>query len=271
MSDKVLLQRDGAVAIMTINRPESLNSMDSETLTLLSDHARHVADDPAVRALIITGAGRAFSAGGDVKQMASGNSASTRPSTGDGDGDAARVQGLRAQEEISRLLYEMPKPTIAAINGHAVGAGLSIALAADIRLASEHAKIGTAFARVGFSGDFGGTWLLQRLVGIARAKEMYFFAEIVDANRALELGIVNRVLPADALMDEALALARRLASGPTLAYGRMKDNFAFGSTNTFGDTLTREAANMIASGQTDDHRNAARAFVEKREPEFAGR
>lgn len=266
MSDKVLCAVEGGVATITINRPESLNSMDSETLSLLSQRAREAADDPGIRAVVITGAGRAFSAGGDVKQMAEGNTASTRPGA-----PTDRVTSLRDQEEVSRLLYEMPKPTIAAINGHAVGAGLSIALAADIRIASENAKIGTAFARVGFSGDFGGTWLLQRLVGPSKAKEMYFLAEIIDANRALELGVVSRVVPHDALMDEAMSLARRLAAGPTLAYGRMKDNFTFGATNTFGDTLTREAENMIASAQTQDHRNAAQAFVEKREPTFVGR
>jgi 2-(1,2-epoxy-1,2-dihydrophenyl)acetyl-CoA isomerase len=124
---------------------------------------------------------------------------------------------------------------------------------------------------VGFSGDFGGTWLLQRLVGPAKAKEMYFIAEMVNAEEALRLGLVTKVVPHDSLMDETMALAKRLASGPTLAYGRMKDNFTFGATNTFGDTLTREAGNMIASGKTEDHRNAARAFVEKREPEFSGR
>jgi 2-(1,2-epoxy-1,2-dihydrophenyl)acetyl-CoA isomerase len=251
---------------MTINRPESLNSMDTETLTLLSRRAKEAADDPEIRALIITGSGRAFSAGGDVKQMAEGNTTSTC-----GGEPADRLKQLRDQEEVSRLLYEMPKPTIAALNGHAVGAGLSIALAADIRIASENAKLGTAFARVGFSGDFGGTWLLQRLVGPAKAKEMYFLAEVIDANRALDLGVVSRVVPHESLMDEAMSLARRLAAGPTLAYGRMKQNFTFGATHTFGDTLSREAENMIASGQTEDHKNAARAFVEKREPEFVGR
>jgi 2-(1,2-epoxy-1,2-dihydrophenyl)acetyl-CoA isomerase len=165
----------------------------------------------------------------------------------------------------------MPKPTIAAVNGVAAGAGLSVALAADLRIASDQARFTTAFAKVGFSGDFGGTWLLQRLVGPMRARELYFLSDILDANRALELGIVSRVVPHDQFWAETMALARRLASGPTLAYGRMKDNFVYGETNTFADTLTREAENMIASGQTEDHRNAARAFVEKREPVFRGR
>jgi 2-(1,2-epoxy-1,2-dihydrophenyl)acetyl-CoA isomerase len=123
---------------------------------------------------------------------------------------------------------------------------------------------------VGFSGDFGGTWLLQRLVGPSKAKELYFMAETVDAQRALELGLVTKVVPAESLMEETRALAQRLANGPTQAFARMKDNFAFGATGTLGDTLTREAQNMTYCGGTADHREAAIAFVEKREPQFSG-
>jgi 2-(1,2-epoxy-1,2-dihydrophenyl)acetyl-CoA isomerase len=268
MSEAVLYERDGGVAIITLNRPESLNSMNPTLLRELAEYTKQAADDTAVRAVVITGAGRAFCAGGDVKGMAENNASGARSAE---DNLVGSVERLRAQEESSRLLYEMPKPTIAAINGHAVGAGLSLALAADLRVASQQAKLGTAFARVGFSGDFGGTWLLQRLVGPSRAKELYFLAEIMDAERALAMGLVSKVVPHESLMDETMALARRLASGPTLAFGRMKDNFTYGATNTFGDTLTREAENMTASGRTEDHKNAARAFVEKREPEFLGR
>lgn len=267
MSDVVKLDHDGAVAVITLNRPEALNSMTGELLNRLAEIGNEVASDAAVRAVVITGAGRAFCAGGDVKGMAERPAAGAAPSSG---GLTSNVENLRRQEEISRLLYEMPKPTIAAINGHAVGAGLSVALSADLRVASQQAKLGTAFARVGFSGDFGGTWLLQRLVGPAKAKELYFLGEIIGAEQALALGLVTKVVPHESLMDEAMALAQRLASGPTLALGRMKDNFAFGATNTFGDTLTREAHNMTLSGGTQDHKDAARAFVEKREPVFTG-
>ncbi len=260
MSDILTLERDGAVAIVTMNRPEALNALSPELLDGLAAMTKELAEDDAVRCVVITGTGRAFSAGGDVKGMAG------RATTG-----TARPGSLRDQEETSRLLYEMPKPTIAAINGHAVGAGLSIALSADIRIASHQAKLGTAFARVGFSGDFGGTWLLQRLVGPSKAKEMYFLADIIGAEQALAMGLVSKVVPHDTLMDETLALARRLADGPTLAYGRMKQNFAFGATNTFADSLSQEARNMEASRHTEDHKNAARAFVEKREPAFVGR
>jgi 2-(1,2-epoxy-1,2-dihydrophenyl)acetyl-CoA isomerase len=266
MSDVVLLDRDGAVAIITLNRPESLNSMSGELLDRLAAVGTEVAADASVRAVVITGAGRAFCAGGDVKGMAAAPAGAAG-----GGGLVSRVDVLRQQEEISRLLYEMPKPTVAALNGHAVGAGLSVALAADLRIASEQAKLGTAFAKVGFSGDFGGTWLLQRLVGPSRAKELYFLGDILTAKEAKELGLVTKVVPHETLMGEAMALAKRLADGPTLAYGRMKDNFTYGATNSFSDTLTREAENMTASARTEDHKNAARAFVEKREPVFSGR
>ncbi|MCC7088653.1 MAG: enoyl-CoA hydratase [Chloroflexi bacterium] len=266
MSDTVLFTTDGAVGVMTLNRPESLNAMNPEMLDTMFRVAEKAAADPAIRCLVITGNGRGFSAGGDVKAMASGGR--------DGGGGGSVLSGadaLRQQEEISRLLYEMPKPTVAAINGVAAGAGLSVALAADLRVASDQARFTTAFAKVGFSGDFGGTWLLQRMVGPMKAKELYFMSDVFDAQRALELGLVTRVVAHEALMDETMALARRLASGPTLAYGRIKDNFVYGATNSFADTLTREAENMIASGRTQDHLNAARAFVEKREPTFEGR
>ncbi|WP_322797154.1 enoyl-CoA hydratase [Tepidiforma sp.] len=267
MSDVVLTATDGAVLTITLNRPESLNAMNPELLDTLAEVTRRAADDPAIRCVVITGAGRAFCAGGDVKAMAEGN----QQAGSGGSSLVSRADVLRQQEEVSRLLHEMPKPTIAAINGVAAGAGLSVALAADLRIASDQARFTTAFARVGFSGDFGGTWLLQRLVGPMRARELYFLSEIIDAARALELGLVSRVVPHDQLMDETMALARRLAAGPTLAYARMKDNFVFGETNTFADTLTREAENMVASARTEDHRNAALAFVEKREPVFHGR
>lgn len=261
MSEKVLVTRDGAIGTITLNRPEALNALDPETLNALVAAARELADDESVRCVVITGNGRAFSAGGDVKGMADRQANGLVRDTG----------VLRDQEEVSRLLYEMPKPTIAAVNGVAAGAGMSIALAADYRVCSDQARFTTAFAKVAFSGDFGGTWLLQRLVGPAKAKELYFFSPMLTANDALELGLVNKVVPHDSLAEETVAVAKQLASGPTLAFGRMKQNFAYGATNTFGDTLTIEAENMTASGKTEDHKGAALAFVEKREPTFQGR
>lgn len=265
MSDTVLFETRGAVAVITLNRPESLNAMNPEMLDTMFRVGQRAAEDPAIRAIVVTGAGRAFSAGGDVKGMAERNSSGGEGSV------VSRVEVLRQQEEISLLLQEMAKPTICAVNGVAAGAGLSLALATDLRVASDQARFTTAFAKVGFSGDFGGTWLLQRLVGPLKAKELYFLSDILSAQQALDLGLVTKVVPHDSLMDETMALAEQLAAGPTLAYGRIKDNFTFGATNSFADTLQREAENMIASGKTQDHLNAARAFVEKRQPVFEGR
>jgi len=265
MSDTVLFETRGAVAVITLNRPESLNAMNPEMLDTMFRVGQRAAEDPAIRAVVVTGAGRAFCAGGDVKGMAERNSSGGEGSV------VSRVEVLRQQEEISLLLQEMPKPTICAVNGVAAGAGLSLALATDLRVASDQARFTTAFAKVGFSGDFGGTWLLQRLVGPLKAKELYFLSDILSAQQALDLGLVTKVVPHDSLMVETMALAEQLAAGPTLAYGRIKDNFTFGATNSFGDTLQREAENMIASGKTQDHLNAARAFVEKRQPAFEGR
>jgi len=270
MSDIVRVDHQGAVAVITLNRPESLNAMNPQLLDELCAVGQQLADDPAVRCVVITGAGRAFCAGGDVKAMAQGATAATGGGN-PGGGLLGRVDGLRKQEEISRLLCEMPKPTIAAVNGVAAGAGLSVALAADIRIGSDQARFTTSFSKIGFSGDFGGTWLLQRLVGPAKAKELYFMSEIIGAEEALKLGLLTKVVPHEHLMAETIALANRLAAGPTLALGRIKDNIAYGATNTLSDALTHEAENMIASGLTEDHRNAALAFVQKREPQFAGR
>ncbi len=265
MSETVLYTIEDSVATITLNRPESLNSMSAELLNALAETAARAAADEAVRCVLITGAGRAFCAGGDISGMVPSGPG------GENRGLVSRADVLRAQEEVSRLLNEMPKPTISAVNGHAVGAGLSVALSADLVIASEQAKFGTAFANVGFSGDFGGTWLLQRLVGPQKAKELYLLGEIITADKALALGIVTKVVPHADLMAEAMALAKRLASGPTKAYGRMKDNFSFGATATFADTLTREAQNMVDSGKTADNAEALRAFLEKRPPAFVGR
>jgi 2-(1,2-epoxy-1,2-dihydrophenyl)acetyl-CoA isomerase len=266
MSETVNYQVDSSgVAVITLNRPESLNAMTQELLNNLIEIGQEAAVDPDVRSVVLTGAGRAFCAGGDVKAMSQDGSGTRGHSNA-----LARVEDLRRQMDISRLLYEMPKPTIAAVNGAAAGAGLSIAMAADLRIASDQARFGTAFARVGFSGDFGGSWLMQRLLGPARAKELYFTAEMLDATRAYEIGLVNRVVAHDSLMDEVMALATKLANGPTVAFARMKENFALGATSTLAELLDREAFNHTLCGFTEDHREAARAFVEKREPEFRG-
>jgi len=270
MPDTLFEKRPDGVALITLNRPESLNAMGGELMPLLMKHLADCSDDPSVRCVVLTGTGRGFCAGGDGKGMAS------RADRGDGQRSpsaslAAGVDELRqSQRRTSFMMHTMPKPVIAAVNGYAVGAGLSLALSCDIRIASDQAKFGTAFRNVGFSGDFGGSYFLQKLVGWGKARELYFTGQILDAEEALRTGMINRVVPHDRLEEEALGLASELAAGPTLAYGRMKENFNLGESNDLLTVLNHEALNMRLSGGTTDHREAAKAFVEKRKPVFKG-
>jgi 2-(1,2-epoxy-1,2-dihydrophenyl)acetyl-CoA isomerase len=250
------------VATLTLSRPDRLNALSSPMIDALLEALPRLAADPQIAVVILTGAGRGFCAGGDVKSMAEGSSRF--------DMEAA-VQRLRGRMEVSRLLHEIPKPTIAMVNGPAAGAGLSMALACDLRIAAQSARFITAFAKVGFSGDFGGSYFLSKLVGTARARELYYTGEPLDAAQALALGIVNRVVPDAELADATMTLATRLARGPSIALGLMKQNFNAAETGTLSELLDLEALHQIKTGRTEDHLEAARAFVEKRPPIFRGR
>ncbi len=258
MSDTVLLSRDGAVATITLNRPEQMNALNAELLDALVEMGEAVANDASIRCVVVTGSGRAFCAGGDINALMH-------------EGLLASADALERQEQISRLLYEMPKPTVAAINGAAAGAGLSIALACDFRIAGQHAKLTTAFANVGLSGDFGGTWTMQRLIGPAKARELYLLADVITAEEALALGLVHRVISPREFDDELASFVRRLADGPTAAYGRIKANLAYAANHTLGETLALEATHMVDSASTKDNAEGMAAFLEKREPRFEGR
>ena len=264
MSQDLLETLEDGVAVLTMNRPDRLNALSGEMLDTMLEALPRLADDPNVGCIILTGAGRGFCAGGDVKAMAEGREMS-------GDTLEERAQGLRSKMETSRWLHEMPKPTIAMVRGAAAGAGLSLALASDLRIAGESAKFGTAFARVGYSGDFGGSYYLTQLVGTAKARELYYTAELVDARQALDLGLVNRVVADDRLEAETLLLAGKIARGPRVAYRYMKRNLNAAENGTLKDLLDLEAWHHTRTGQTDDHREATKAFVEKREPVFRGR
>src|SRR5205809_2084888 len=225
--------KDG-VAVLTQNRPDRLNAMSGPMLDTLLEALPRLAEDPAVGVVVLTGAGRGFCAGGDVKAMAEGREFG-------GTTLEEKAQALRSRMEVSRWLHEMPKVTIAMVRGAAAGAGLSLALACDLRVASDTARLATAFARVGYSGDFGGSWYLTQLVGSAKARELYYTADLLDAPQALALGLVNRVIPDTRLEEETLALATRLANGPRIALRYMKRNFNAAETAGLAPMLDLEA------------------------------
>jgi len=263
MSQDLLEALKDRVAVLTLNRPDRLNAMSPSMLDALLEALPRLAADPEVGVVVLTGAGRAFCSGGDVKAMAEGREFG-------GTTLEDKAQALRSRMEVSRWLHEMPKPTIAMVRGAAAGAGMSLALACDLRVAGDTARFATAFARVGYSGDFGGSWFLTQLVGTGKARELYFTTDIVDAREARELGMVNRVVPDARLEEETLALAARLARGPRIAYRYMKRNFNAAESGTLKDLLDLEAWHHTRCGLTEDHREAAKAFVEKRDPVFRG-
>lgn len=264
MGQDLLLSIEDGVAVMTMNRPDRRNAFSTEMMEALNEQAVKLAGDPAVGCVVLTGAGGAFCAGGDVKSMA------TRE-----DGPDATLESkahwLRQRMEVSRWLHEMPKPTIAMIPGACAGAGLSLALACDMRFAAGGAKITTAFSKVGFSGDFGGSYFLPHLVGTAKARELYMLADVLTAEEAAGIGLVNRVYPPDQLEAETMAIAKRLANGPRVAYRYIKRNMNAAETGTLAQVFDLEAMHHTRTGMTEDHKEAAKAFVEKRAPAFKGR
>lgn len=263
----LLGQVDDGVALLTLNRPERRNAFSPEMVSALGRVLGELERDSSVGAVVLTGAGQAFCAGGDVKAMAGQEGAFSVDFAFD---DRVALQRLNQRETAVRL-WSMAKPTIAELPGPAAGAGLSLALACDLRYAAESAVLTTAFGRVGFSGDYGGTWLMTRLVGSAKAKELYFFSERVSAAEAERLGLVNAVFPADALHDEVMTRATRLANGPRLALRYMKENLNRAVLSDLPECSDIEVTHHLHTGTTEDHLEAARAFVEKREPTFRGR
>lgn len=257
---------DTGVAIFTMNRPKARNAMSGEMTAALQKCLADAEHDPEIKVIVLTGAGKGFCAGGDVKGMAA-SQGSGRQTTLD---EAIHSQRMN-QRATAGKLHEMPKPTIAALPGAAAGAGLGLALGCDLRVMADNAILTTAFARVGFSGDYGGTYFLTKLVGAAKAREMYFLSDRVSADEALRLGLANWVVPADQLMDKTMEIANRLASGPTVAYRYMKENLNRAMSGELNDCLDLEATHHIHTGATEDHKEAAKAFIEKREPTFKGR
>jgi 2-(1,2-epoxy-1,2-dihydrophenyl)acetyl-CoA isomerase len=269
MTDQLIETREDGIATLTMNRPEARNALTGEMQRALAEAIPRLAADPAVRLVVLTGAGGAFCAGGDVKGFAADTSRGA--GAGGGFNMEQRIHGLRTGMEVCRWLHEMPKPTLAVIPGPAAGAGLSLALACDMRIAAEDAKLTTAFSKVGLAGDYGGTYFLTHLVGAAKARELYFTADVITGAEALRLGIVNRAVPRDDLAEAAADYARYLAGLPTVAIGYMKRNFAAAEHATLSEVLDMEAQNMVRTMMTEDHKAASAAFVAKAKPVFQGR
>lgn len=265
MRSELLETFHDGIATLTINRPQTRNSMTTEIMQGLSEAMPRLANDSAVRLVVLTGAGGAFCAGGDVKGFVN-----KAPGSANALPFEQNVNLLRASMEVSRWLHEMPKPTLAVISGPAAGAGLSLALACDMRIAADDAKLTTAFSKIGLSGDFGGSYFLNLLVGAAKAREMYFTGEVLLGAQAARIGLVNRSVPNDQLAQAAQAWALELAALPTLAIGYMKRNLNAGLRGSLSEVLDLEAIHMIRTFETEDHKSAAIAFVEKKLPRFQG-
>lgn len=262
----LLVRREDGVLILTFNRPEHRNALTMDMQLRLGDELAAAELDNSVGCVVLTGAGGAFCAGGDVKNMAK-NHKSDLPI------DQIKRMELQRQSQrrASLRLYEMAKPTIASLPGAAAGAGLSIALACDMRIAADDAVMTTAFVKVGLSGDYGGTYLLTQLVGPAKARELYLLGDRIDMAEASRLGLVNWVVPAAQLDAKTMEIAMRLANGPKLAHRLIKDNLNRALKMTFADCLDMESANLMQLRDTEDHKEAARAFAEKRAPVFKRR
>jgi 2-(1,2-epoxy-1,2-dihydrophenyl)acetyl-CoA isomerase len=254
----ILVDRSDAIATVTLNRPEARNALDLTMRNELTGALDELDADGAVRVVILTGARGHFSAGGDVKSMGKRHN----PAEG-----RARVQQLN--RFITRL-FDFPKPTIAMVDGFAVGAGCNIALACDLVIASDRARFGEVFARIGLVPDGGGTWLLPRLVGLAKAKELVFTAEIIDAGEALRIGLVNRVVPAAELASTTRALAGRIAAGPPIAQGLAKALLNRSESTDLAGALELEALAQGHAIASDDHAEGVRAFLDRRAPRFTG-
>ncbi|MGY4400360.1 enoyl-CoA hydratase [Bradyrhizobium sp. USDA 3315] len=265
-TDELLCVIRDRVAVITLNRPDARNSL-SDTLTpALRTMIRTCGENPEVGVLLVTGAGKAFCAGGNVKGMgAHRDKKKLEMSYEDKVADLQERQRL-----LTGALASVRKPTIAALPGPAVGAGLAIAMACDIRIAAQSAFISTGYLRVALSGDYGMAWLLTRLVGTSRARELMFTSEKVDAARCEQIGLVNRVVPDETLQDEAFALAKSIAEGPTLALRYMKDNLDEALQFDFATARDHEAERLIRLTTTADHKEAVQAFIEKRKPVFRG-
>src|ERR1700746_3763916 len=260
-NEMVLQKLEAGLLTITMNRPDRRNALNPDMTRGLVEAARRAAEDHEVRAVLFKGAGGTFCVGGDVKSMAEGRAPLPFE---------AKLANLRRGMEVSRILHQMPKPVVAQLDGAAAGAGLSIALSCDLRVASESCKITTAFAKVGFSGDYGGTYFLTKMLGSAKARELYMMSPVLSAQEAYNLGMVSTWGPGADVEAETLELARSLAQGPSVALGYIKRNINNAETMTLEACFDGEAIHHTRAGETADHKEASKAFVEKRKANFRG-
>jgi 2-(1,2-epoxy-1,2-dihydrophenyl)acetyl-CoA isomerase len=258
---------EAQVAVLTLNRPERRNALSPGMLAALARMLERCELDAAIRCILLTGSGSAFCAGGDVKQMAvQGGAAGAGPTIEE------RIAAQRhSQRATVARIYRMSKPVIAALPGAAAGAGLGLCMACDVRIAASTAIMTTAFARVGLSGDYGLPWLLTHQLGRAKALELFYVSDKLNAEQCLSLGLVNWVVPPDQLREKSMELALRLASGPSVAFGQIKENINAASGSGLEEFMDGEIVRHLTAARTEDHKEATRAFVERREPRFKGR
>lgn len=266
MADTVLYEVSDGLATVTINRPEAMNALNVAAKVALRDALRTAADDSAVRAVLLTATGRAFCVGQDLKEHVALLAADAA------DGSGGTMSTVREHyNPIVRALTEMPKPVVAGVNGVAAGAGLGFALACDYRVVADTASFNTSFAGVALTADSGVSWTLPRLIGQSRAADLLMFPRSMTAERALELGIVNKLVPAADLAAEAATVARTLAQGPTLAYAALKESLAYGAGHSLAETLEKEGELQNRAGASQDHGIAVQSFLDKEKPRYVGR
>jgi 2-(1,2-epoxy-1,2-dihydrophenyl)acetyl-CoA isomerase len=260
MADTVLYEVNEGLATITLNRPEAMNALDVATKVALRDAVREAAGNEAVRAVLLTAAGdRAFCVGQDLKEHVSQRNGHVMSTV------------REHYNPIVTAIATMPKPVVAGVNGVAAGAGAGFAFAADYLVAADTASFNTSFAGVALTTDSGMAWTLPRLIGHGRAADLLLFPRTVPAQEALELGMVNRVVPAARLAEEAAAVARRLAEGPTVAYGAIKAALAYGADHSLVETLAKEDELQTRAGASEDHWIAVDAFLKKEKPRYVGR
>ena len=262
MNNHILIEKNNNILDIKFNRPESRNAITRDMFEQMLTTLENCKEDNELRAIFLSGEGDAFSAGGDVKDMA------TRE---DNSSLQEKTNSLRRIMGVSELLYSLPIPTISIINGPAAGAGFAIALACDMRIATENAKFVTAFSKIGFSGDFGGSYFLTKIIGTAKARELFYLSDTIDAKKAYKLGIINELIDANEINEYAINLKNKFRNLAPIAIKYMKKNLNIAETGDLNLSLNQEALHMMICSETEDHKNAAKAFVNKEKVVFKGK